>query len=142
MNKLTYWLPVACWMILIFIFSSRQRIEVSDIYSVNFIVFKTLHIIEYAILYILSFRAMKYSHTKINQTQWARWALVITLLYAASDEIHQTFVPTREGRLRDVIIDGLGGGLGWYTIERLLPRTPTRLRRWARIWGIDSEPKR
>jgi VanZ family protein len=40
--------------------------------------------------------------------------------------VHQTFVPTREGTLRDVIIDGIGAALAWYTLARLLPKAPRR----------------
>ena len=35
-------------------------------------------------------------------------ALWVAVLYAATDEFHQTFVPTREGCLRDVFIDSTG----------------------------------
>ncbi|MCP4425990.1 MAG: VanZ family protein, partial [Chloroflexi bacterium] len=37
------------------------------------------------------------------------YAFIITVLYAVSDEFHQTFVPGRGGRLPDVLIDALGG---------------------------------
>jgi VanZ family protein len=36
------------------------------------------------------------------------WAAVISLLYAASDEYHQTFVDGRTGTVMDVGIDALG----------------------------------
>lgn len=36
------------------------------------------------------------------------FAFIFSVLYAASDEIHQLFTPTREGRMRDVIIDTAG----------------------------------
>ncbi|MFH1171425.1 MAG: VanZ family protein, partial [bacterium] len=32
----------------------------------------------------------------------------LSILYAASDELHQTFVPGRQGTLWDVVIDGFG----------------------------------
>jgi VanZ family protein len=35
-------------------------------------------------------------------------ALLITILYAFSDEYHQTFVPGRHGQLQDVAIDMTG----------------------------------
>ncbi len=37
-------------------------------------------------------------------------ALWLAALYAATDEFHQTFVPSREGCLRDVAIDSSGAG--------------------------------
>jgi hypothetical protein len=38
-------------------------------------------------------------------------AAALALLFAASDEFHQTFVPTRGGSIWDVLIDSLGVGL-------------------------------
>lgn len=35
----------------------------------------------------------------------------IAVLFAVSDEFHQTFVPTRDGTLSDVLIDSVGVGL-------------------------------
>jgi VanZ family protein len=39
------------------------------------------------------------------------WAVGISLLYACSDEFHQTFVRGREGTPRDVAIDAIGMGI-------------------------------
>lgn len=104
---LTYWLLPLLWMILIFSLSSRQRISVSEITSVNFIFFKTLHLIEYAILFFLLFRAL-FKTTKLPLPTIFFIAILISILYALSDEVHQTVVPTREGSPRDVVIDTIG----------------------------------
>lgn len=45
-------------------------------------------------------------------------ALIITLLYAVIDEIHQTFVPTREGTVRDVLIDSIGIAIMYSYIKK------------------------
>jgi len=111
MNKfLKYWGPPLLWMVVIFFLSSQESTRVSDIYTWNFIFFKSLHVIEYAILYFLLFRATLQVNAK-NQKKARLIAFVLTFLYAASDEIHQTFVPTREGTLRDVGIDTIGMSL-------------------------------
>ncbi len=116
---LRYWGPPLLWMVVIFFLSSRESTQVSDIYTWNFIFFKSLHIIEYAILYFLLFRAVLQENPK-NQKKARLIALLITFLYAVSDEVHQTFVPTREGRLRDVGIDTIGMSLMYiYTKYRL-----------------------
>ena len=107
---LKYWGPPLLWMMVIFFFSSRERLAVSDEYTVNFIFFKSLHVLEYAGLYFLLFRATVQENFK-NQKKARLIALLIAFIYAASDELHQTFVPTREGRLRDVGIDTIGMGL-------------------------------
>ena len=36
------------------------------------------------------------------------WAMLISLAYACSDELHQTFVRGRTGTPRDVVIDAIG----------------------------------
>lgn len=91
---------------------------------VSFMFFKTLHLIEYGILFLLTERALKLSlprlgkKVRLGRMTWSwrpAWlALIFVLLYGASDEFHQTLVPTREGHLRDVLIDGLGGWLAWH----------------------------
>jgi VanZ family protein len=40
--------------------------------------------------------------------QWARITLIIAVSYAGLDEWHQSFVPMREARFRDVMIDSTG----------------------------------
>jgi VanZ family protein len=136
MKVLKFWLPVAAWMIIIFLFSSRQRIQVSESGPVNFLFFKTLHVLEYAMLYLLSFRAVKYTSREKPRTRWFILAFIITLVYAASDEIHQTFVPTREGHPRDVIIDAVGATIAWISIKRLYPKIPKKLQTWAGRWQL------
>ncbi len=102
----TYQLPAILWMLIIFLLSSRQRVGVSETYWINFFIFKTLHVIEYAFLYALTLRALASGKQPSKKTYSI--ALLVTILYAISDEMHQTFVPTREGTLRDVIIDSIG----------------------------------
>ena len=92
-------------MFLIFILSSRQSISVADRYIINFLLFKLLHIIEYAILYLLVFRA--FNNKKGKKIHYLM-PFIISFSYAAIDEIHQSFVPTREGKIRDVLIDTIG----------------------------------
>lgn len=93
---------------IIFLFSSQSRVEVSPDDLVNFVFFKTLHLVEYAILFILNYRASK--NYKI--------AFFIAVIFALSDEIHQTFVPTREGKVRDVIIDAIGVTFAWLLLRQ------------------------
>jgi len=109
-KEVFFWLPPLVWMGLIFYLSSRQKIAVSPNYWISFAIFKTLHIIEYGVLFILWHFALyrKRSGKKI--------AAIISILYGISDELHQTFVPTREGRIRDVFIDSLGVFIFWHFV--------------------------
>jgi len=103
----SHYLPVCLWMILIFYFSSQQKISVSPTFILNFILFKSLHVIEYAILFALWCWAIANKKNFFTQETYL-WAGITTLMYAVFDEIHQTFIPTREGTMRDVAIDGIG----------------------------------
>lgn len=103
-----YWLPPIAFMAVIFFMSSRQRIAVSDVYTVNFALFKSLHVIEYAALYFLFFRAFYASISKNNLSTIFLLAACATLAYAVTDELHQTFIPTRNGAYRDIFIDSIG----------------------------------
>ena len=102
------WGPAIALMVTIFFLSSRQRIAVSEVYTINFIVFKSLHVIEYATLFFLVFRGYYRTLSHKNMNRIYLYAIVTTFLYAVSDEFHQTFVPTRTGTVRDVFIDSIG----------------------------------
>ena len=76
---------------------------------------KTCHLTEYAIFALLCRNAIRRS-TKNITTNW-RWdeaglALALVFLYAASDELHQVFVPMRTGQVSDVMVDSSGGAIG------------------------------
>lgn len=102
-----YWLPVFLWMSIIFYLSSKQRLSITHKFIFDFLIFKTLHLIEYGFLYFLSFRAL-YHTSSLPLNKKMLYAFIIAVLYAISDEMHQLFVPTREGKARDVFIDAIG----------------------------------
>ena len=106
-KRLKYWLPPIAWMIMLFIFSSRQSIAVTHEFTSDFIIFKTLHIIEYAMLFFLVFRATFNTGKKPLRNQLLQ-ALIISVAYSVFDEYHQTFTPTRSGSPRDIFIDLIG----------------------------------
>jgi len=118
-----YWSPPLLWMTTIFYFSSQLHVTVTGRFLFDFVIFKVLHMIEYAILYFLLFRAV-YSLPKPQFTLKNQFlfGLIIASIYALSDEIHQTFVPTREGKIRDVIIDITGILLMYIYIKNNLNR--------------------
>jgi len=114
-----YWLPPILWMTLIFLMSSQQRIGVSEEFIVNFMVFKFLHIVEYAFLYFLFLRAFRKYLSKKSKRAFL-YAAIATLIFAISDEFHQTFTPTRQGSPIDIGIDAIGIGLSFmYTKNNL-----------------------
>ncbi len=115
-NLILSWFPPVIWMIVIFYFSSRPRFGISHQFVFDFIIFKTLHLIEYGILYFLLFRAF-YKTTNLPPSKKFLYSFLFALFYAITDEFHQLFVPTREGKIRDIIIDTIGIGLVCYYIK-------------------------
>jgi VanZ family protein len=131
---LWYWLPVILWMALIFTgsadtssFQHSSRIIGPILHwlfpnmapdTVNELVFiarKGAHLTEYAILGLLFWRALRRPNRDVSRPwDWplAGRALLLTALYAASDEFHQYFVPSRQSSVIDVLIDSSGAAAG------------------------------
>jgi len=99
-RKFTKYIPVVIWMVLIFWISSVPDLPSNKVDVLDFIFKKSAHFIEYTILFLLWYRALGVK----NPFK----AIVFSLIYAFSDEIHQLFVPGRTGNLRDVGIDFSG----------------------------------
>jgi VanZ family protein len=104
------WLPILLWMGLIFFLSSIPSLKVTEGLS-DLILRKLAHMTEYAILFLLFWRGLGQSGT-FSVKKRLLTAFVLTILYAASDEYHQTFVPGRCGNLTDTLIDSIGAVLG------------------------------
>ena len=99
------WLAAITWMVVIFSFSAMPGTGDHPYSLFYFIERKTFHVIEYFILDVLLWWAWVQNFSQ-KKTLWL--AGIVTLLYAVSDEWHQTFVFGREGALRDVVIDLIG----------------------------------
>lgn len=119
------WFFVVLWMGVIFAFSHQAHSsEATAVYlgDFNVIVRKLGHISEFAVLFFLVRWALlgsKNMHTgnSLNSAPHLRqWktvisdktnlvALFISVLYAASDEWHQSFVPGRSACIEDVLLD-------------------------------------
>jgi VanZ family protein len=143
MNKfkliLSLWLPVLFWVWLIFFLSSLPNLKASQNPFLDEILRKTAHFLEYLILYLLFFRAINWRKTKNpSASRYGNFGLpfLLTFLYSLSDEWHQSFVPTRSGLWRDVMIDNLGNFFGSLIIWRLSPKIPKKLKSWAKKWGV------
>lgn len=100
------WVPVLVWAAVIFALSSIPSLG-TGLGTWDLILRKLAHITEYAILALLLRRAVA---TPV--------AFAAAVLYAISDEFHQTFVHGREGRPRDVLIDTVGVVLGLLAARR------------------------
>ena len=78
-----------------------------------FLVRKTAHFTEYAILSSLFFLNLKSWQKPKNSTSMNMLlSLIFSFLYACTDELHQIFVPGRSAQFRDILIDTLGASFG------------------------------
>jgi VanZ family protein len=119
-NFLKFWLPVICWMAVIFVFSSIPSLKSG--LKEDYILRKLAHTLEYMILAILLFRA--FSVQKIPLMRAITYASIVGVIYAFSDEFHQGFILGRERSLKDVGIDSIGvliGDLVCYIKNRKYP---------------------
>ena len=98
-----YWFPILIWAGFIFYLSSIPDLK-SELEQ-DFILRKIAHILEYAILSFLLLRAIGIQ-SDIKKT--ALLSIIISILYAVSDEYHQSFVLGRKGSLKDIGIDSIG----------------------------------
>lgn len=85
----------------IFFLSAQPNLR-TELGTIDLIGRKVVHAVEYGLLFLLWLRALGWS----GRAAW--WAAAIALLYAVSDEFHQTFVDGRSGHPRDVAIDTAG----------------------------------
>lgn len=86
--------------------SLSSEFQEQAVSGLTFIVRKTAHFSEYALLGFLWYLFLK------NTRNGMLLSLALTFLYAVSDEFHQLFVAGRSGQLRDVMIDTTGGLFG------------------------------
>jgi VanZ family protein len=69
---------------------------------------KAGHFVGYFILSVLLFRSWRATFPRLSTRwclQWAAVAFLSTALVASFDEWHQSFLPSRTGTFRDVVLD-------------------------------------
>jgi VanZ family protein len=106
-RALELWLPVVAWAAVIFVVSSIPSLN-SGLGTLDTVLRKAAHMCEYALLAALLLRALEDELL----------AFFGALLYAATDELHQTFVRGRHGTPRDLIYDATGALLGLLVYQR------------------------
>ena len=104
---LWYWLPFLSYCLLVFIVSSRS---LSDMDLGRFFMLdKVLHALEFSIFAVLCYRAFAYGVKNYVMSGYAlSLSLLVSFLYAISDEYHQSFVPHRQTDLSDLVADVMG----------------------------------
>jgi VanZ family protein len=86
------------------------NIAEAQIAAVHVFTRKAAHFVEYAILAFLARRAFITSSRSFIQQHWFLLSLLLVIVVASLDELHQSFVPSRTGSVYDSAID-LAGGL-------------------------------
>lgn len=125
-----HWLPPVLWAAVIFSASGNtfaaantapvlatilntilgHPLTPSQFQTAQYLIRKASHLGEYAVFGALLFRAIRADREGWNW-RWAVTAIAIAALYAASDEWHQSFVPSRTPSVIDVLIDSAGATL-------------------------------
>jgi len=102
-KKFSYWVPTIIWMMLIFYVSGRTSTEL----QLAFPFIEDLnpgHIAAYFVLALLAF----YSFHKSRVKRPFVATLVLAITYGITDEFHQSFVPTRQPDIADLVRDTIG----------------------------------
>jgi VanZ family protein len=106
LRVLSLWLPVILWAAFIFFLSSIPYLRIVNGWM-DFPLRKIAHFLVYAVLARLLTRAFTGS-TFLSWKKIFAWSLVLSMLYACSDEVHQGYVNGRHASVRDVLIDTAG----------------------------------
>jgi VanZ family protein len=120
---LSRWGPALAMMLIIYLASAQPKGSalMPDLGGwLDLIVKKGAHFLFYAVLGLGFLRGIRGDGPIARGTLML--AVLLTVVYAAGDEYHQTFVPGREGKWQDVAIDAAGASIA------LLLRYWSRLR--------------
>ena len=127
-NFIKYWLPVILWLCFIFWMSTETfsaentfswmemvlgvlfpKISSQEMIFIHVLIRKAAHVTEYFVLGLLLFRTFRGDSVSSWSWRWSFFALIVVVVWAAGDEFHQSFVPTRTASAVDVAIDTAGG---------------------------------
>jgi VanZ family protein len=125
-KQFTYWIPAICVAVLISTFSTHyfSSEETSKILTpilhwifptasfhtlsrMHTAIRKLAHVTEFGVFSITVFHGVR-GERHGWRWRWALITLIVAVSYAGLDEWHQSFVPMREARVRDVLIDSTG----------------------------------
>jgi VanZ family protein len=118
-----WWVPVIIYALFVFLLSSRSYPEARGVFNT-----KLFHPVEYVTLGIFLAGAW---HCLLKQKGTLGLVLRVQasgIVYALSDELHQSFIPHRNPTLTDVFIDSasVALGLGIFLLARILYRAKER----------------
>ncbi len=103
-NLFLKWIPTVLMVVAIFLFSARPSINEPPS-LLRQIIFKGGHVVGYAMLALSVWRGLDFRRDRL----WLAWLFAI--LYASTDEYHQSFVPGRHPAAFDVLVYDNAGAL-------------------------------
>jgi VanZ family protein len=107
---------------LIFLVSAQSSSNLPNFDRADGLVKKSGHVVGYAILASLYWEALEFKDSK----RWIAWLLAV--LYAITDEFHQSFVPGRLPAVWDVLIfDNFGAVISLWLINQHKKKRPDPL---------------
>jgi VanZ like family len=145
---LKVWLPSAAWLAVIAIESTNLgsaehtgrilyplfhflfNMDTEGFAILHVILRKTGHVVGYFTLSVLLFRSWRGTFPRLSTSwclQWATVALLSTSLVATLDEWHQSYLPSRTGNVRDVILDSAAAFLAQVAIFAIVRMQSSRL---------------
>ncbi|HWZ99286.1 MAG TPA: VanZ family protein [Candidatus Dormibacteraeota bacterium] len=147
-QRFIYWIPALCVALVISSFSTHYfsgertshfilpilhwlfpSADARTLHWLHTGIRKTAHIAEFGVFSIVVFHGVR-AERHGWRIQWAFLTLLVALGYAGLDEWHQSFVPLREARIGDVLIDCTGALLaqvlvwGYARLHRNSPGLP------------------
>lgn len=123
------WGPVAAYLGLIFYLSGQSNVGWATPYPDVF-----LHAAEYSVLGVLLARGLNNGLARSVPDRRLVLTWILCVIYAASDEYHQAFIPGRSSDWRDVLSDAAGTAAGLALLSLVLDRLDWSRRplRWFR----------
>lgn len=141
-NFFRYYGPALLWTVVIFAFSTHSfsaeqtgnfllwlivavypHVSWPEFHFLHLLIRKVAHLVVYAVLSLLWFRAHR-GPGKGWRREWALAAVLVSMLIAGSDEVHQSFVRSRTATPWDVLLDTFGALLAQAVIALRARRKP------------------
>jgi len=111
------WLPALFFMTVIFAFSSQPSDDLPSFLDWDYVIKKAGHVIGYGLLALSYLHFFNYD----KKRYWLAWLLAV--LFSATDEFHQSFVPGRHPSIIDVLVfDNFGAATGLWLYHLWLGR--------------------
>ena len=104
-SLLRLWLPLVGWMALIFLLSAQPDLPQPESGCLDLLISNGAHIFVFGVLAFLWARALG------ERPHGLLLAFALSLVFALSDEFHQSFVPGRCADPLDLVWDALGAAL-------------------------------